>query len=117
MKKKITIELDIDTEAEGYSRSEMRGNLCRIIVQKDRDGFHPLSVVCHEFGHILGHIFSLPKHVSDPRVNFLLSNNKETFDYHQRILDNEEQAWDLAEILFMLRNDREKALATYRKYV
>jgi len=128
MRKKVTIEVDIDTEKPGTTG--MQGNLAtpnliKIEVRKDAGSFPhdtPEGSLAHELGHAIATIFNLPEFRDDPRT----STNRDTLRYRmygpdsdmaQRVYNHEKLAWDFARVMLpgMDQREVEDSLRDYRR--
>lgn len=122
MKKKITIEIDIDTDCPGVTAAHIpnfNGTMCRVDIRQDignigmgADSQVIAAYTAHELGHILGYICELPGNLSDPRMLSGRMNATE-LPHQQLVMNSEKEAWDLAEEMFKIRQVRQLALRTY----
>jgi len=119
MKKKLTIEIDIDTDTNGISAAYL-GNIdaskCRIEIRKDLERIglpvdHLLIAVmtAHELGHVLGALCELPCNLADPRMKDVTCAPP----WEKSVIDSEKEAWDIAEEMFKIKRVRQISLRTY----
>lgn len=106
MKKKFTIEVDINTELAGTTAataSRLDTSNWRVRIRKDLTQF-PVPVdsqsiaaaVAHELGHVLGFQCGLSGNIHDSRFGGDLAG----VSYKERVINSENEAWDIAEVIF-----------------
>jgi hypothetical protein len=122
MKRKITVEIDIDTDRDGETRLHGKTpNDFTIDIRSDiADAFgnKPGIVPCtlaHELGHLIGHVFNLPAAANEPRSLFHETTHTLTESFGQRILASENEAWDIAELLLLESQLRRIAIRGYEE--
>lgn len=123
MKKRFTIEVDIDTERSGVTlggMSKTDKSQCSVMLRKDLSeiaGVITPSVVAvalaHELGHIVGYQCDLLHTRTDPR--FYEKNFMAGISISEAIINSEKEAWDLAEIMFSLDRVKKIALKSYEE--
>jgi hypothetical protein len=122
MKRKLTIEIDIDTDRDQRpnSRAFATWRLQPITHEPISDtykvkvgagcGIEPnalISTIAHELGHILGTELRTPGQINDPRITRNFENEG------QCIVNVEAEAWNLAARIF--RETREIGLGSYER--
>ncbi|SRR6266566_433832 len=123
MKKKLTIEIDIDTEYAGITAAYI-GNInmskCRIEIRNDIgriglpvDSHLIAAYTAHELGHVLGALCELPCNIADPRMGSSETVVPFNPPFPEAIINSEREAWDMAEEMFKVRRVRQLALRTY----
>src|ERR1700704_2341536 len=99
MKKKITIEIDIDTDLPGTTAAYLPnfgGTKCRVDIRQDIGkiglGFDSQVIAAytaHELGHVLGYLCELPCNSSDPRTLRGMVNGVTELPYEKLVKDSE----------------------------
>jgi hypothetical protein len=118
MKKQFIVYVDIDTEAQHTSRiwadhgdpskwhievgddSKKVGDSSQVIA----------SVLAHELGHFVAFACQLQHTTKNPNFLGTLSAG---LSYDQAILNTENEAWDVAEMMFTMKRTRALAIKTY----
>jgi hypothetical protein len=123
MRRRFTIEVDIDTDTHGWTKmftSDGRPDTFQISLRRDvkdfgtEDSVIPI-VLTHELGHIIGNVFGLPAASAEPRS---LSEYHPIFRdpiVEDRVLASENEAWDIAELMLLASRMRHYAIGTYLK--
>lgn len=128
MKKKITIEIDIDTTTDealvfpgGTCARQKSANLFEVYIRPDifrhtTAGQTELVAVAHEIGHVLSMVFETSAARLDPRSDFFPPSDLRVLEsYGERVLASETEAWNHAELILNLNRARHECLAGYRE--
>jgi hypothetical protein len=122
MKRKITVEIDIDTERSGDTvLTGNNPNNFTIAIRNDIIGMFgdkqhvvPCTLV-HELGHLIGHVFNLPAATNEPRSLFQMTSQVVNESFGRRVLASENEAWDIGELLLLESKMRKIAIRSYEK--
>lgn len=122
MKKKFTIEIDIDTDQPGDSKAIAAASdvsKWTVLIRRDvlfnqgQDAIVP--ALAHELGHVIGYNCDLPGNMADPRFGRAGHSQNISPEYSARVLNSENEAWDIAERMLLIKKVREWAVKTYEK--
>jgi hypothetical protein len=116
---RATIEVYIDDESSGTTQIRkdiLDPSKYRLEIHDDvhRITSAPNVVACalaHEFGHFIAGVCEFPASRKDPRM-FL---GGEPEKYPQAVINAENEAWDIAEMMFSLRQTRQESVASYEQ--
>jgi hypothetical protein len=119
--RKFNIRVTIDTSkraSEKGSSVNMKKNgydifICKEQVKVGENGnLNLLTGLLHELGHVVATEMSLPGAVLDPTQLHSRAKNAKL------VLDCEEEAWDMAELVaYGIKKDREACINSYKKQV
>jgi len=121
MVRKFRVNVTIDTSKRASNKGssiQMKKDtydifVCKENVKKHENGnLNLLTGLLHEFGHLVATEMSLPGAVLDPtQLHSRVKNAK-------LVLDCEEEAWDMAELVaYGIKKDREACINSYKKQV
>jgi hypothetical protein len=122
MKKKFTVEVEIDTDSDVSMalfptsvRQSIKDRYAITIVNDTKPEIkNEHDVLCslvHELGHVVGYALELPRSSVDPRL--ILGRRDSDIPPGDRIYHAEEEAWDIGEAIISLQKQREFYLKTY----